>query len=120
MTAVPPHIETMARIGLSRWRVVAIVSAVLHAAHGGALAQPASSSPATPPAERVPSYLPVVPAEPVPPAPNVYTPTPSARPGQFSPPANSVGPVTGYGTGGMQQLPGSGPNPPYPPGGLLH
>ncbi len=48
------------------------------------------------------------------------TPEPSApppsyaapAPGQFGGPPNN-GPVTGYGPGGMQPLPGAPPNPPY-------
>jgi len=35
----------------------------------------------------------------------------------YTQPAN-VGPVTGYGPGGMALPPGAPPNPPYPPGGL--
>jgi hypothetical protein len=31
----------------------------------------------------------------------------------------NLGPVTGYGPGGMAQPPGAPPNPPYPPGGLM-
>ena len=38
---------------------------------------------------------------------------------QYVPPPN-VGPVTGYGPGGMAQPPGAPPNPPYPLGGLTH
>lgn len=109
----------MARVRNSHWRGIAIVAGLLLLA-GGALAQSSSINPATPPAERTPSELPVVPELPAAPAPHVYTPPPAAQPGQFSPSPNYIGPVTGYGTGGMQQPPGSGPNPPYPPGGLMH
>ena len=35
-------------------------------------------------------------------------------------PGLPAGPVTNYGTGGLQALPGAPPNPPYPPGGLMH
>ena len=37
----------------------------------------------------------------------------------YAAPAN-VGPVTGYGPGGMALPPGAPPNPPYPAGGLGH
>ncbi len=70
-----------------------------------------------PPAERIPPYLPAVPPLPAPiapPIPAAPAPAPSYAPGL--PP----GPVTNYGTGGMQALPGAPPNPPYPPGGLMH
>jgi hypothetical protein len=33
---------------------------------------------------------------------------------------NSSGPVTNYGAGGMQAMPGAAPNAPYPAGGLMH
>lgn len=51
-------------------------------------------------------------------------PAPIQQPGrtampQYVPPPN-VGPVTGYGPGGMAQPPGAPPNPPYPLGGLTH
>lgn len=105
---------------MSHGSVIAMLAGLLLAA-GAAMAQsPAATSPETSPAERVPPYLPVVPQLPPTPAPHVYSPAPAAQPGQFSPPPTSTGPVTGYGTGGMQQPPGSGPNPPYPPGGLMH
>jgi hypothetical protein len=45
-------------------------------------------------------------------------PAPAPPPGGFAPGLPS-GPVTNYGTGGMQQMPGAPPNPPYPPGGLM-
>lgn len=105
---------------MSHGCVVAIGVGLLLAAAGAAMAQPSTISPDTPPSQRVPPFLPVVPQLPPTPTPGVQTPTPAARPGQFSPPPNYIGPVTGYGTGGMQQPPGSGPNPPYPPGGLMH
>jgi hypothetical protein len=49
-------------------------------------------------------------------------PTPVPQPGStagpfYTPPYS--GPVTGYGPGGMAQLPGAPPNPPYGRGGLL-
>ncbi|HYM02611.1 MAG TPA: hypothetical protein VET85_06665 [Stellaceae bacterium] len=44
-------------------------------------------------------------------------PSPVATPLPYAP---NLGPVTGYGTGGMALPPGAPPNPPYPPGGLLH
>jgi len=37
---------------------------------------------------------------------------PAPAPGQFANPPNN-GPVTGYGLGGMQPMPGTPPNPPY-------
>ena len=37
---------------------------------------------------------------------------PAPAPGQFGGPSNN-GPVTGYGPGGMQPVPGAPPNPPY-------
>jgi hypothetical protein len=50
-------------------------------------------------------------------------PAPVPRPGGntepfYAAPPN-LGPVTGYGPGGMAQPPGAPPNPPYPAGGLL-
>ena len=50
-------------------------------------------------------------------------PTPVPRPGAndqpfYTPPPN-LGPVTGYGPGGMAEPPGAPPNPPYPRGGLI-
>ena len=53
------------------------------------------------------------------PPPTVYTPGPTAPTIPYVPPLGSS-PVTGFGVGGMQQPPGAPPNPPYPPGGLLH
>ncbi len=70
-----------------------------------------------PPDERVPAYLPAVPGLPPPyspPIPPPLQPAPNFAPGL--PP----GPVTGYGAGGMQAMPGAPPNPPYPAGGLMH
>lgn len=81
-------------------------------------ADPSPISPETPPALRVPPYLPVPGPLPQPPAPRVYTPPPAPAPGQFAPPP-PPGPVTGFGPGGMAQPPGAPPNPPYPPGGLM-
>lgn len=45
-------------------------------------------------------------------------PRPSAATQPFYAPPANVGPVTGYGPGGMALPPGAPPNPPYPPGGL--
>lgn len=49
-------------------------------------------------------------------------PTPVPRPAAATQPfyaaPPNLGPVTGYGTGGMAQPPGAPPNPPYPSGGL--
>ncbi len=43
------------------------------------------------------------------------------RPSYAPPPAvPNLGPVTGYGPGGMAIPPGGPPNPPYPRGGLMH
>jgi hypothetical protein len=42
----------------------------------------------------------------------------SAATEPFYPAPPNLGPVTGYGPGGMAQPPGAPPNPPYPPGGL--
>lgn len=66
---------------------------------------------------RLPPYLPA--PAPLPPATGAVAPPAPAR---LSPPPalTNQGPNTGYGTGGMQQPPGAPPNPPYPPGGLLH
>jgi len=80
-------------------------------------ATPAPQPGDVPPDLRVPAYLPAPPPLPAPyspPIPAAPMPAPSYAPGL--PP----GPVTNYGTGGMQAPPGSGPNPPYPPGGLMH
>jgi hypothetical protein len=46
-------------------------------------------------------------------------PRPAAATEPFYAPPPNLGPVTGYGPGGMAAPPGSPPNPPYPPGGLL-
>ncbi|HXP30867.1 MAG TPA: hypothetical protein VN832_07240 [Stellaceae bacterium] len=72
-----------------------------------------------PPALRVPPWLPVPAPGPAPASGPAPAPAPTVVQGQFAPPL-PTGPVTGYGTGGMQQPPGAPPNPPYPPGGLLH
>jgi hypothetical protein len=50
-------------------------------------------------------------------------PAPIQEPGRtavplYAEPPN-VGPITGYGPGGMAQPPGAPPNPPYPAGGLF-
>lgn len=73
-----------------------------------------------------PLHNPEVQYFPPPPEPSEYGrgPAPVPRPAAnsqpfYSPPPN-LGPVTGYGAGGLQQVPGSPPNPPYPPGGLMH
>jgi hypothetical protein len=68
------------------------------------------SSPSLPPS--APTPLP-------PPANPAIFPSPTPPPGGFAP-GLPAGPVTGYGAGGMQQMPGAPPNPPYPPGGLMH
>ena len=68
------------------------------------------SSPSLPPP--FPTLLP-------PPANPAIFPSPTPPPGGFAP-GLPTGPVTGYGVGGMQQMPGAPPNPPYPPGGLMH
>ena len=81
-----------------------------------------ATNPATvPPALRIPPWLPVPGPAPGPAAVSGAAPptAPTVVQGQFAPPL-PTGPVTGYGTGGMQQPPGAPPNPPYPPGGLLH
>jgi len=49
----------------------------------------------------------------------VYT-APSAAAPSVAPSMNSSGPVTNYGAGGMQAMPGAAPNAPYPAGGLMH
>jgi hypothetical protein len=70
-----------------------------------------------PPDLRVPPYLPAPP--PFPPSPGLpVEPAPPASAPAFAP-GLPPGPVTNYGTGGMQALPGAPPNPPYPPGGLM-
>jgi hypothetical protein len=92
---------------------------------------PAASLPAAPdeilPERPVPADIPpdqfVSPYPPVPAA----LPPPRLLPVQ-EPPASAPnfspglppGPVTNYGTGGLQALPGAAPNSPYPPGGLMH
>jgi hypothetical protein len=105
--------------------------ALLLLAHGGSPgttilnppAQPPAiaTNPATvPPPLRIPPWLTVPgPAPAAGPATGPASPAPTVVQGQFAP-ALPTGPVTGYGTGGMQQPPGAPPNPPYPPGGLLH
>jgi len=67
------------------------------------------------PDQTVPPYLPVVPSLP---GPKLLPPqTPLAPAPNFSP-GLPQGPVTNYGTGGLQAPPGAPPNPPYPAGGL--
>jgi len=57
----------------------------------------------------IPPYAPAPPPLPPPhPAP-VFTPPPPQPPAA----APTPGPVTGYGTGGMQQMPGAPANPPF-------
>jgi hypothetical protein len=68
-----------------------------------------------PPDLRVPPYLPAPP--PLPPPENLPV---EAAPAPNFAPGLPAGPVTGYGTGGMEAPPGAPPNPPYPPGGLMH
>lgn len=93
------------------------------AAAGGAPSpaedQPRSANPgAVPGFLRKPPYLPAVPGLP-PPAVQPVFPAPPPPPGGFAP-GLPQGPITNYGTGGMQQMPGAPPNPPYPAGGLMH
>jgi hypothetical protein len=85
-----------------------------------------------PPFGRIPPYLPA--PEPLPPplSPPVQqapAPAPSFAPALPPVPPTVIfvptlpppqGPVTNYGTGGMQAPPGAPPNPPYPSGGLMH
>jgi hypothetical protein len=73
--------------------------------------------PDIPPDQFVSPYPPVPPALPPPKLLPVQQP-PSPAP-NFSPGLPS-GPVTNYGTGGLQAPPGAAPNPPYSPGGLMH
>jgi len=80
---------------------------------GPQAATPASPSNALPGDLGRSSQLRFPPAAGLPPLPP-YTPQPMPAP---LPPA---GPVTNYGTGGMQAPPGAPPNPPYPPRGLLN
>ena len=77
----------------------------------------AAANPGTlPPSLRTLPYLPA-PAPLPAPGPAIAPPRPVPPP----PPAPlNPGPNTGYGTGGMQAPPGAPPNPPYPPGGLMH
>jgi hypothetical protein len=69
------------------------------------------------PAMRIPPYVPA--PTPLPPATGSVAAPAAAAPFQPAQLPN-VGPNTGYGTGGLQQAPGSPPNPPYPAGGALH
>jgi len=46
-------------------------------------------------------------------------PRPAANSTPFYPAPPNLGPVTGFGPGGMALPPGALPNPPYPAGGLL-
>jgi hypothetical protein len=84
------------------------------------------------PGTELPPVAPVAPAiihspssvpRPVPSTPaRAPTPVPvfNAAPAPSYAPGPPQGPVTNYGTGGMQAPPGSAPNPPYPAGGLMH
>lgn len=80
-------------------------------------AQPFTTLPGeVPPELRIPPYLPAPPPLPPPKNPPVQQAPPPAV--QFSP-GLPPGPVTNYGTGGMQAPPGAPPNPPYPAGGFM-
>jgi hypothetical protein len=77
---------------------------------------PFKTNPEEVPAEqRIPPYLPSPPPLPQQSPSPVFTPGPA--PHSFAAPANP-GPVTGYGTGGMQAMPGAPANPPYSTGGF--
>jgi hypothetical protein len=116
----------------------ALLSAILLAACGEHQEAPPyfAIPPATPvqaravPATETPLYVPMTPS----PNPEVQQylpsrpedfgrgPAPVPRPGAptqpfYAQPPN-LGPVTGFGPGGMALPPGAPPNPPYPPGGL--
>ncbi|MGH7091830.1 MAG: hypothetical protein ACREFQ_23320, partial [Stellaceae bacterium] len=53
------------------------------------------------------------------PPPKSVPPLPPYLPQPMGPLPPTPGPVTNYGTGGMQTPPGAPPNPPYPPQGLM-
>ena len=126
------HIGLMTRHVISWRRILAgSALALLLLAQGGSpgttILNPPAQPPAiatnpttVPPALRIPPWLPVPGPAPGP-APSAGPAPPSAH-GGAGPirPAAPHRAVTGYGTGGMQQQPGAPPNPPYPPGGLLH
>jgi hypothetical protein len=113
------------------WVVIALAPAACGGPAGQPTPQPAVETfswPAyhdvVPPDERVAPKRPFM--SDMPPAPSLprpaamsMTPSPIPPEGGFAP-GLPPGPVTNYGTGGMQQIPGAPPNPPYPPGGLTH
>ncbi|HXQ52940.1 MAG TPA: hypothetical protein VN802_17755 [Stellaceae bacterium] len=72
-----------------------------------------------PPLDHSPEPPRISPARLPPPAP-MPAPLIQAAPAPNYAPGLPSGPVTNYGTGGMQAPPGAPPNPPYPPGGLMH
>jgi hypothetical protein len=123
-SASDPHIVAMGPRFLTLVLVVFVTAC--GAAAGDQAPPPATGVPSRAPAPqpgdvapdlRVPPYLPAPPPLPAPYVPP--TPAPTAAAPSYAPGLPS-GPVTNYGTGGMQAPPGSGPNPPYPPGGLVH
>jgi hypothetical protein len=80
-------------------------------------AQPFKTIPGeVPPELRIPPYLPAPPPLPPPKNPPVQRAPPPAP--DFAP-GLPQGPVTNFGTGGMQAPPGAPPYPPYPAGGLM-
>jgi hypothetical protein len=62
-----------------------------------------------PPDRRIPPFAPAAPPLPQPHNAPIFTPPPPQPPAV----APIPGPVTGYGTGGMQAIPGAPPNPPF-------
>jgi hypothetical protein len=105
---------------MHRWLGAAALALLLACAFHAAAdeAEPFQTIPGeVAPELRIPPYLPAPP--PLPP--------PRSLPVQQAPPLSAPdfapglppGPVTNYGTGGMQALPGAAPNPPYPAGGLM-
>src|SRR5579883_1110736 len=94
--------------------------------------------PSGPPAQASAAAAPVVPQgrpAPLAPSPEVQYFLPGPAPGEIGrgpapvpprpsyaplPATPNLGPVTGYGPGGMAIPPGGPPNPPYPRGGLMH
>lgn len=101
------------------WSALLLMAATGVAAAEDLLPLPGQTYPGdVPPDMRTPPYLPApTPLPPFVPAPGY---APPAAPAQNFAPGLPAGPVTNYGTGGMQAMPGAPPNPPYPASGLMH
>jgi hypothetical protein len=112
------------------WKMLATALAATAVACGEDEVVPFKTIPReAPPEARTPADVPAPPPLPSSASPQLFltpSPTPATPPLFVAPaplpnfaPGLPPGPVTNYGTGGMQAPPGAPPNPPYPPGGLM-